>query len=119
VYLYDFVGRGGEIRPHAPCAQGSFRYFVESACFQVLPFQADAWNLLRIVELWGSGRLSAATKLSTAQDPLSFPLGLAESLPQASLVEHDQMVQGSRRMVPITHSTYATATASAVLKAPV
>jgi hypothetical protein len=37
----------------------------------------------------------------------SFPLGLAESLPQAALVEHDQMVQASRRMVPITHSTYA------------
>ena len=34
-----------------PCAQGSFRHYAESACFQVLMFQADAGDLLRIVEL--------------------------------------------------------------------
>jgi hypothetical protein len=34
-----------------PCAQGSFRYLGEGACFQILTFQADAGGLLRIVEL--------------------------------------------------------------------
>jgi hypothetical protein len=46
------VGAGRFERP-TPCAQGSFRHRSETACFQLLPFQADGASLLQLVELRG------------------------------------------------------------------
>jgi hypothetical protein len=43
------VGAGRFERP-TPCAQGSFQYPAEVACFQGFLFQADGANLLQLVE---------------------------------------------------------------------
>jgi hypothetical protein len=63
--LKTLVGAGRFERP-TPCAQGSFQYSAEMACFQAFLFQADGATLLQLVEPCGTRRLSPATFLSTA-----------------------------------------------------
>src|SRR5579863_6008518 len=59
------VGAGRFERP-TPCAQDGFRSPANSACFQLLAFQAVAAILLRRVERFGILRRPTATFLSTS-----------------------------------------------------